>query len=85
MYHISSKIIQEFLNIATNNKSKFNRHLVETLAFLVGHEDDGTLIGSHLIFPKQTGGSTFVDDEGKESSILIHEFDIFGGAFGGSY
>ena len=71
MHLIPSVLIKEFMAKCVTNLSSKDGQLVETLAYLVGHFDDGNLIGTHLIFPKQHGEPFRVTDESKlfKSSI----------------
>ena len=56
--------MREFRKVSSNNRSQDGRH-VETLAYLIGYQSDGNLIGTDLVFPKQSGTSSHVDDIGK--------------------
>ena len=65
MLRIPSNLISEFLKISASNFDN-NGELVETLAFLSGTKNEnGELIGTHLIFPEQHGEAHQVDDKGK--------------------
>ena len=63
-YLIPSNIINVFAEEALNNVGPNGRHL-ETLALLVGRRENGTIIADEIIFPKQTGFESFVNDDGK--------------------
>ena len=64
MYIIPEELLREFRKVSSNNRSQDGRH-VETLAYLIGYQSDGNLIGTDLVFPKQSGTSSHVDDIGK--------------------
>ena len=70
MIIIPDEVISKFLNIATKNISPIDGEHIETLAFLIGYEDNGTLIGTDLYFPQQNGTSCQVNDEGKYCSYF---------------
>lgn len=65
MYLIPKSIIDEFVKISAENKSPEDGKHIETLAFLVGYKEDGNVVGTHIIFPKQTGDPGRVCDDGK--------------------
>ena len=65
MYELPSKLLDEFLHISGSNISSEDGKHVETLTFLLGYEENGHKIGTHLIFPKQHGLPYKVSDEGK--------------------
>ena len=64
MYIIPEELLREFRKVSSNNRSQDGRH-VETLAYLIGYQSDGNLIGTDLVFPKQSATSSHVDDRGK--------------------
>ena len=77
---VQKNFIEEFLKVAKNNLSvgDDNQH-VETLAYLLGYESEqGNLIATELIFPKQEGSAVMVVDQGKFTIILGLSFDVFG-------
>ena len=63
--HVPYEIIPKFLEVASSNKSPEDDQHIETLAYLLGHEDNGTIKATELIFPNQQGSSTHVEDKGK--------------------
>ena len=65
MYIIPEELLREFLKVSSNNRSPQDGRHVETLAYLIGYQSDGNLIGTDLVFPKQSGTSSRVDDLGE--------------------
>ena len=65
MYIIPEQLFREFLKISSNNRSPHDGRHVETLAYLIGYQSDGNLIGTDLVFPKQSATSSHVEDRGK--------------------
>ena len=65
MYIIPGQLLREFRKVSSNNRSPQDGRHVETLAYLIGYQSDGNLIGTDLIFPKQSGTSSHVDDIGR--------------------
>ena len=63
MYFIPEDWLHKFEAVSRNNCSADGGH-VETLAYLFGHESDGNLIGTHLVFPEQFGTCSKLDDKG---------------------
>ena len=73
-YEIPAILIEEFLKVSSNNiSSKDNLH-VETLAFLIGTSNEETATATHLIFPRQNGGASHVNDEGKYDFGIVKIF-----------
>ena len=64
-YKIPTKFKNSFLEVASKNKSEFDGRHIETLGFLIGTKEGKLLTASDLIFPKQSGNSALVTDEGK--------------------
>ena len=62
-YKIPKQLFTEFLKVAKNNCDHEGH--IETLAFLAGSREGDMLVASHLVFPKQVGTSSKVDDHGK--------------------
>ena len=60
---IPESIVSEFVEVSSKNFSRDSGH-IETLAFLVGYKNDNDVIATELIFPKQLGTPTKVDDLG---------------------
>ena len=52
MYLVPGDLLRKFQTFSASNRSANGRH-IETLAYLIGHELDGNLIGTHLVFPEQ--------------------------------
>ena len=71
-YIISKEILENFCKEALKNKSPSGH--IETLALVTGYWNGINLIADGLIFPKQQGNSTEVEDLGNNSpsSILLH-------------
>ena len=65
MYIIPNQLLREFRKVSSNSRSSQDGRHVETLAYLIGYQSDGNLIGTDLIFPKQSATSSHVDDKGK--------------------
>ena len=65
MYIIPEQLLREFRKVSSNNRSPQDGRHVETLAYLIGYQSDGNLIGTDLVFPKQSATSSHVDDIGK--------------------
>ena len=65
MCTIPQTFLEEFLKVAKHNLSTSDNGLIETLAYLIGYEQNGEIIPSELIFPKQSGSPALVVDEGK--------------------
>ena len=65
MLIIPSELIDKFVSVSSNNVSKEDGKHLETLAFLSGTWENGNLIGSDLIFPKQNCQPNSVEDQGK--------------------
>ena len=69
MYIISDDLISQFVKVAGNNTSIQDGQHLETLAFLLGYSENDNLIATDLIFPKQEGQASNVDDQGK---VMMH-------------
>ena len=72
MYIFPENLIKEFEAIAGKNISQEDGKLIETLAFVAGFKENDNYIGTHLIFPQQTGSGGHVEDKGKNFKVLIH-------------
>ena len=70
MYIIPDQLLQEFCKVSSNNRSPQDGRHVETLAYLIGYQSDGNLIGTDLVFPKQSATSSHVDDIGKYFCLI---------------
>ena len=68
--HVPYEIIPKFLEVASSNKSPEDDLHIETLAYLLGYEEYGTIKATELVFPKQQGSSIHVEDQGKRFSII---------------
>ena len=75
-YKIPTKFIDSFLEVAAKNKSKLDGKHIETLGFLIGTKEGNLITATDLIFPKQSGNSALVTDEGK-NSFCKQNFDFF--------
>ena len=62
---IPESIISEFVEVSSRNYS------IETLALLIGYCDGNDIIPTELVFPKQNGTATKVDDLGKDYFIKL--------------
>ena len=62
-YKISKQLIDAFTKEALKNRNKSGHN--ETLALIAGVWQEGELIAKDLIFPKQNGTSSDVEDLGK--------------------
>ena len=67
-YKIPKDLIDSFVKEALKNKNT-NDH-IETLALVVGYRSGNQLVAKDLIFPKQKGTSTSVEDLGKYLMFL---------------
>ena len=63
-YKIPTRFIDSFLDVANKNKSELDGRHVETLGFLIGTKEGNLITATDLIFPKQSGNSALVTDEG---------------------
>ena len=63
-YKIPEKLIYQFASEAKENWSEIEGHC-ETLAVLTGHWSGNNLIAHDLVFPKQKGSTSDVEDLGK--------------------
>ena len=65
-YKIPEKALERFIEVAQKNKSQDDDRHIETLAYLLGYEDDqnGAIIATEIVFPNQSGTSVSVTDEG---------------------
>ena len=65
-YKISNSLLEKFATEAKQNISQKGDHR-ETLAFVTGcwEEQENEIIAKEVIFPKQRGTSTEVEDLGK--------------------
>ena len=70
MYIIPEQLFREFRKVSSKNRSPCNGRHVETLAYLIGYQSEGNLIGTDLVFPKQSGTSSHVDDIGKYFCLI---------------
>ena len=61
-------MIQQFTDIAISDPYKNGR--IECLAYIAGFKDGNSLIGTHLVFPRQQGTASDVNDLGKIEIIL---------------
>ena len=65
MYIIPDQLLREFRKVSSNNRSLQDGRHVETMAYLIGYQSDGNLVGTDLVFPRQSATSSHVDDRGK--------------------
>ena len=70
MYIIPGQLLREFRKVSSNNRSPQDGRHVETLAYLIGYQSDGNLIGTDLVFPRQSATSSHVDDIGKYFCLI---------------
>ena len=62
---VPQETLPRFLEVANSNKSQEDGQHIETLAYLIGYEEEGTLKATELIFPRQKGSSIHVEDQGR--------------------
>ena len=62
-YNIPDDVIAKFCQKAGENRK------IETLGYLVGFKNCDIITVTDLVFPRQRGTSTFVDDEGMDMVI----------------
>ena len=81
-YKIPKKALEKFIKVAKSNKSNDDGRHIETLAYLLGYEDqNGEIIATEMVFPNQNGTSILVIDEGKcylktLSLILYAQYEL---------
>ena len=66
-------IDQKFLDVAYNARDEFGQH-IECMAFLCGYKDVDGIHPTHLIFPRQQGNSSRVEDlgiDGQDSTLYM--------------
>ena len=63
-YKLPENLLSKFCDVARTNLD-INGEQIETLAFIVGVEENGDHHATHLIFPQQFGTGSNVDDKGK--------------------
>ena len=62
--HIYPKdMINQYTDVAISEM--FHKGKIECLAYIAGYKKDNNLIGTHLIFPRQVGTASTVEDLGK--------------------
>ena len=69
-YHIPSNVINLFVQEALKNVGANGKHL-ETLALLIGRKENNRIIAEEIIFPRQTGHDSNVDDNGELTIFVI--------------
>ena len=55
-------MIHQYTDVAISEI--FHKGKIECLAYVAGYKQDNTLIGTHLIFPRQVGTASTVEDLG---------------------
>ena len=70
-YHIPSNVINLFVQEALKNVGANGKHL-ETLALLIGRKENNRIIAEEIIFPRQTGHDSNVDDNGELTIFVIN-------------
>ena len=70
MLIIPNELIDKFVSVSSQNVSKEDGKHLETLAFLSGIRQNGNLIGSDLIFPRQNCRPNSVEEQGKKASLF---------------
>ena len=63
-YKLPEDLLSKFCDVARTNLD-IEGEQIETLAFVVGVEENGDHRATHLIFPEQFGTASHVDDKGK--------------------
>ena len=61
-------LIQQFTDVAISDR--YQNGKIECLAYVAGYKDGNSLIGTHLVFPKQQGSASDVNDLGKIDLIF---------------
>ena len=64
--HIPEPVNEEFVNMATSMVDPSDGQIVESMAFLVGYQDEGGTFATHIVFPVQEGTCSRVTDCGKK-------------------
>ena len=72
-YNVPKDLLEKFALEAQKNKSVNGGGHKETLAFITGHWIQNKLFAQDLIFPKQRGSSTEVEDLGKNYQTMIYK------------
>ena len=62
-YKVHTQLLYNFLIEALKNKSLDGN--LETLAYITGHIQNGVIVSHDLVYPKQRGSVSNVDDLGK--------------------
>ena len=70
-YSVPRDLLEKFAVEAQQNKCVNGGGHNETLAFITGHWLQNKLFAQDLIFPKQRGSSTEVEDLGKNYQTMI--------------
>ena len=70
-YSVPRDLLEKFAVEAQQNKCVNGGGHKETLAFITGHWLQNKLFAQDLIFPKQRGSSTEVEDLGKNYQTMI--------------
>ena len=72
-YSVPRDLLEKFALEAQKNKCVNGGGHKETLAFITGHWLQNKLFAKDLIFPKQRGSSTEVEDLGKNYQTMIYK------------
>lgn len=75
VYKIPNQIIQEFCQVALNNKD--TRGHIETLGLITGVWSGKDLIAKELIFPQQKGSASYVEDLGNNMFFYYYSHIIY--------
>ena len=70
-YSVPRDLLEKFAVEAQQNKCVNGDGHKETLAFITGHWLQNKIFAKDLIFPKQRGSSTDVEDLGKNYQTMI--------------
>ena len=72
-YSVPRDLLEKFAVEAQQNKCINGGGHNETLAFVTGHWLQNKIVAQDLIFPKQRGSSTEVEDLGKNYQTMIYK------------
>ena len=66
---IPKTVIKEFIKKANLNRDSKGRH-VETLCYLLGEKEGNENVVDTILFPRQVGTSSKVNDEGEKENHI---------------
>ena len=68
---IPKTALETFISVSSKNFAQNSDLHIETLAFIIGYQDGERIVPTEILFPKQDGTQSKVDDNGKIFSVLI--------------